>query len=76
MPRRLIYLWNAFEEFSWGLKANGMGPTMADWQDVENFCVVQALVFAPWEKSVLVKLANIRASVHANQRQAKERANR
>lgn len=74
-PRRLGYLWGYFNELTWGLTANGMAPPMASWRDVEDFCSSQRLPLTPWEKTVLVRLAAMRASIVSEQQAAKIKAN-
>lgn len=74
MPRRLAYVWSAFELLTWGLKSDGMGPVMASWADVDAFCQSQRLPFDPHEKALLVKLCTMRASIQAKQQAEKAKA--
>ncbi|MEH2580688.1 hypothetical protein V1281_002583 [Nitrobacteraceae bacterium AZCC 2161] len=64
-PWALDYLWTWFHEFSGGLKANGMAPVMASWGDVQHWCQAMRLDLEPWEKRLLVRLANLRASIQS-----------
>lgn len=66
-PNRLAYLWALFNEFAWGLVANGMAPPMASWRDAEDFAASQLYPLTPFDKMMLVKLANIRANIQAQQ---------
>lgn len=69
-PWPLDYLWGWFGEFSMGLKSDGMGPVMASWGDVEEYNGAMHLDMEPWEKTTLVRLAYLRASVQSEQQQA------
>lgn len=60
-PHRFAYLWDIFNDFSFGLKADGMGPVMASWQDAIAFCMATDTALRPWEMRALLKLANARA---------------
>lgn len=62
-PWALDYLWSFFLEFSMGLTSNGMGPVMAGWRDVQDWCAAMCLDLEPWEKRTLVRLANVRAMI-------------
>ena len=62
-PWALNYLWELFQELSAGLTSNGMGPPMASWGDVQNWCAAMRLDLDPWEKKALIRLANLRAMV-------------
>jgi hypothetical protein len=64
-PWALDYLWSFFLEFSMGLTSNGMGPVMAGWRDVQDWCAAMRLDLEPWEKKALVRLSNLRASVQS-----------
>lgn len=75
-PEPLDYLWGWFAEFSIGLKADGMGPVMASWVDVEAWCGVMRMDMEPWEKRALVHIANVRANVNAEQQAAKMKQKR
>jgi hypothetical protein len=76
-PWSLDYLWTFFHEFSQGLTANGMGPVMASWRDVQDWCEVMLLDLEPWEKKALVRLANLRASIQSEEKpKPTDRANK
>jgi hypothetical protein len=62
-PFALDYLWELFLEFSGGLVANGMGPVMASWNDVQQWCAAMLHDLDPWEKRTVIRLANLRAIV-------------
>lgn len=64
----LEYLWELFGEFSMGLASNGMGPVMASWRDVQDWCGAMCLELEPWEKKVLIKLANHRAAIMSEEK--------
>ncbi|SNS36129.1 hypothetical protein SAMN05216374_0974 [Tardiphaga sp. OK246] len=64
-PWALAYVWDWLQEFSIGLKATGMAPIMAGWDDVQYWTQAMRLDLEPWEKRLLVRLANLRASVQA-----------
>lgn len=64
-PHRFRYLWNIFNDFSFGLKADGMGPVLASWQDVIAYSSVTGTVLRSWEAKALVRLANARANALA-----------
>ncbi len=59
------HLWELFNEFSTGLKSNGMGPLMADWRDVEAWCDAMRLDLEPQEKRAIIRLARLRADISA-----------
>jgi len=67
-PWALDYLWDLFNEFSFGLKSNGMGPLMADWRDVQAWCEAMCLDLEPWEKRTIIRLATLRASVQSEEK--------
>lgn len=73
-PFQVEYLWNWFLEFCWGLKSDGMGPTMADWGDVQDWCAAMRLDLEPWEKRLLVRLAYLRAVIDSEKQQAEAKA--
>lgn len=73
-PWAIEYIWNWFGEFSYGLKSNGMGPTMASWGDVRDWCEAMMLDLEPWEKRTLVRLAQLRASVQSESEEEKAKA--
>jgi hypothetical protein len=50
-----------------GLKADGMGPVMASWGDVEAYDVAMRLELELWEKRALLRLAHLRASIQSEQ---------
>jgi hypothetical protein len=64
-PWAISYAWDWFLEFSAGLKASGMAPVMAGWDDVQHWCQAMRLDLEPWEKRLLVRLANLRAQVQS-----------
>lgn len=64
-PWAISYVWDWFHEFAGGLKANGMAPAMAGWDDVQHWCQAMRLDLDPWEKRLLVRLANLRAGVQS-----------
>jgi hypothetical protein len=64
-PWAISYVWDWFLEFSQGLKANGMAPVMAGWGDVQHWSQAMRLDLDPWEKRLLVRLANLRAQVQS-----------
>ncbi|WP_445490193.1 phage tail assembly chaperone [Rhodopseudomonas sp. RCAM05734] len=70
-PWAVSHVWDWFHEFSIGLKANGMAPVMAGWDDVQHWSQAMRLDLEPWEKRLLVRLANLRASVQAETEAAK-----
>lgn len=74
-PWAVSHVWDWFHEFSVGLKANGMAPVMAGWDDVQHWCQAMRLDLEPWEKRLLVRLANLRAGVQseADAEKAKEK---
>lgn len=79
-PWELDYLWSFFHEFGIGLKADGMGPVMASWRDVQDWCAAMRLDLEPWEKKTLVRLANLRAALQSEEMKkdadARARANK
>lgn len=60
-PHRFSYLWDIFNDFAFGLKADGMGPVLASWQDVIAFQAATDTHLRPWEARALLRLANARA---------------
>jgi hypothetical protein len=64
-PWVLDHVWQWFHDFSLGLKTNGMAPVMAGWDDVQHWCQAMLLDLEPWEKRLLVRLANLRAGVQS-----------
>ena len=64
-PFEIGYVWDWYHEFSVGLTASGMAPVMAGWDDVQHWCQAMRLDLDPWEKKLLVRLANLRAAVQA-----------
>lgn len=75
-PWALDYLWTLFHEFSHGLTSSGMGPVMASWRDVQDWCDVMLLDLEPWEKKALVRLANLRAAIQSEEKPKSDRANK
>jgi hypothetical protein len=70
-PWALAYVWDWLHQFSEGLKATGMAPVMAGWDDVQHWSQAMRLDLDPWEKRLLVRLANLRAAVQAETDAAK-----
>ncbi|MCK1583271.1 hypothetical protein IVB03_27835 [Bradyrhizobium sp. 168] len=67
-PWELDYLWGFFNELSYGLKSDGMGPVMASWQDVQAWSAAMQVDLEPWEKKVLVRLAWINAGIQSEKK--------
>jgi hypothetical protein len=67
-PWALDYLWSHFADLCQGIKSNGMGPQMADWADVQSWCSAVQLDLDPWEKRALVRLSNLRAAIHSEEK--------
>lgn len=64
-PFEIEYLWDLFNEFAWGLKADGMGPVMASWTDLRSWRLEFGHQLQQWEKFALIRLASARAAVVA-----------
>lgn len=75
-PWAVAHVWDWLQDFSIGLKANGMAPVMAGWSDVQHWCQAMLLDLEPWEKRLLVRLANLRAAVQAEADAEKSKPNR
>jgi hypothetical protein len=45
-----------------------MGPVMASWRDVQDWCAAMLLDLEPWEKKALVRLANLRAAIQSEEK--------
>jgi hypothetical protein len=50
-----------------GIKADGMGPPMASWPDVEAYTSAMGLDLEPWEKATLMGLSYRRAAIISEQ---------
>lgn len=62
-PFEVGYLWDWFNEFSWGLTPNPHGPATATWGDVLEWSESADVETEPWERRALVRLAGERARV-------------
>lgn len=45
-----------------------MGPRMASWGDVQDWCEAMRLDLEPWEKKALIRLSNLRAAIHSEEK--------
>lgn len=60
-----------FLELSLGITSNGMAPPVITWVDVQAFDIAGDHGLQPWEKRMLVKLGNLRASIMAEEKPKK-----
>lgn len=75
LRRDLVYLWNWFSEILGGIQPTGMGVTVIAWGDLTAWQREMRVVLSLWEKRVLVRLGNARASIESErmEREMKQR---
>ena len=74
-PFAIEHVWEFYFEFAAGLKSDGMAPAQAGWPDVAAWSAAMQLDLEPYEMRLLVRLANLRASIQA-EHQAEKSKNR
>ncbi|WP_158673475.1 hypothetical protein [Bosea sp. FBZP-16] len=61
-PSALRYLWQAFARMSSRRGSTGWGPAPLSWQDIDAFCRLSGLRFAPWEIETIEALDRLALS--------------
>jgi hypothetical protein len=59
----LSYLWDHFNDLTYGLRANGVAPVMASWGDIRDWCEVCQLSLEVFEIKAIARLCYARAMV-------------
>jgi hypothetical protein len=75
-PEILEPLWRLYQDFEQGLAPKGMGPAVADWQDLQAFDQALGLELEPYEKQLLLQLSQLRASIALESNDAGQNKNR
>lgn len=65
MPRPLVYLWEWFGDYAFGLPSGGMGPAAPTWENLQAWRDHMRLDLEPWEARAMIRLGHIRAVVQS-----------
>lgn len=72
-PVLIDWVWDWFQQYSFGIAQNGMGPATGTWEGLQAWAMTMRITLEPWEAMTILRLCHTRAQILGGRAAREER---